>query len=76
MKFIHLGDLHLGKDLEKFDLIEDQKYILDQIVELAASEAVNGVLIAGDVYDQRVPSEDAVNLLDYFLVNKNQIMNI
>ena len=72
MKFIHLGDLHLGKDLEKFDLIEDQKYILDQIVELAVSEAVNGVLIAGDVYDQRVPSEDAVNLLDYFLVSLSE----
>ncbi len=67
MKFLHLGDLHLGKTLFDFDLIEDQRYILDQILCIADKESVDGVLIAGDVYDKSVPSEAATKLLDYFL---------
>ena len=67
MKFLHLGDLHLGKSLGDFDLYEDQKYILDQILKMADKEAVDAVLVAGDVYDKSVPSEAATNLLDYFL---------
>lgn len=67
MKFLHLGDLHLGKSLGDFDLIRDQKYILDQILEIIKEQSVDGVLIAGDVYDKSVPSEAATNLLDYFL---------
>ena len=67
MKLLHLGDLHLGKSLGDFDLIEDQKYILDQILEIIEKENVDGVLIAGDVYDKSIPSEAATNLLDYFL---------
>ncbi len=68
MKFLHLGDLHLGKSLFDFDLIEDQKYILHQILDIADKESVDGVLIAGDVYDKSVPSEAATRLLDYFLI--------
>ena len=68
MKFLHLGDLHLGKTLFDFDLIEDQRYILDQILCIAEKESVDGVLIAGDVYDKSVPSEAATKLLDYFLI--------
>ena len=68
MKFLHLGDLHLGKTLFDFDLIEDQMYILDQILCIAEKESVDGVLIAGDVYDKSVPSEAATKLLDYFLI--------
>ena len=67
MKFLHLADLHLGKTLREFDLIEDQKYILDQILQIAEKESVDGMLIAGDVYDKAMPSEAATNLLDYFL---------
>ncbi|WP_029319887.1 exonuclease SbcCD subunit D [Butyrivibrio sp. AE3004] len=67
MKILHLGDLHLGKSLGDFDLIKDQKYILDEILDLAQKEKVNGVLIAGDVYDKSIPSEAATGLLDYFL---------
>ena len=67
MKFLHLGDLHLGKSLGDFDLIRDQKYILDQILEIIKNKTIDGVLIAGDVYDKAVPSEAAMNLLDYFL---------
>ncbi len=68
MKFLHLGDLHLGKTLFEFDLNEDQRYILEQILDIAVKESVDGVLIAGDVYDKSVPSEAATKLLDYFLI--------
>ena len=67
MKLLHLGDLHLGRSLGDFDLIEDQKYILDQILKIIEKENVDGVLIAGDVYDKSIRSEAATNLLDYFL---------
>ena len=67
MRFLHLGDLHLGKSLGEFDLIEDQKYILDQILTVIRDRSVDAVLIAGDVYDKAIPSEAATNLLDYFL---------
>lgn len=67
MKFLHLSDLHLGKSLGDFDLIEDQKYILNQVLDLIDEESVDAVLIAGDVYDKSVPSEAATRILDSFL---------
>ncbi|MCI7612407.1 MAG: exonuclease SbcCD subunit D [Selenomonadaceae bacterium] len=67
MKLLHLGDLHLGRSLGDFDLLGDQRYILDKIVEIAEKRQVDAVLIAGDVYDRPVPGEGAVRLLDYFL---------
>ena len=75
MKFLHLGDLHLGKTLSDFDLIEDQRFILDQILHIADKESVVGVFIAGDVYDKSIPSEAATKLLDDFLIKlaKKQI---
>lgn len=68
MKFLHIGDLHLGKSLGDFDLLEDQRYILDRILCIADEESADGILIAGDVYDKAIPSEAAVKLLDYFLI--------
>ena len=67
MKLLHLGDLHLGKTLGEFDLIEDQRYILEQILRIIDRKEIDGVLIAGDVYDKAVPSEAATKLLDWFL---------
>ena len=67
MRLLHLGDLHLGKSLGEFDLIEDQRYILDQIMELIRREKVDAVLIAGDVFDKAIPPESAVRALDHFL---------
>ncbi len=67
MKLLHLGDLHLGKSLGDFDLIRDQEFILDQILEIIDKESVDAVLIAGDVYDKAIPSEAATRLLDSFL---------
>ena len=69
MKFMHLSDLHLGKRVHNFSMIEDQKYILDQIITIVDEERVTGVIIAGDVYDKPVPSAEAVALFDEFLVN-------
>ena len=68
MKLIHLSDLHLGKRLNEFSLLEDQTYILVQILQLIDAEQPDAVLIAGDVYDKSVPSAEAVELLDDFLV--------
>ena len=67
MKFIHLSDLHLGKRLNEFSMIEDQKYILEQILNIIDRTAPDGVIIAGDVYDRNMPSEEAVHLLDTFI---------
>lgn len=68
MKFIHLSDLHLGKRVNEFSMIEDQKYILVRILSIIDEENPDGVLIAGDVYDKSVPSEEAMYLWDEFLV--------
>ena len=73
MKLMHLSDLHLGKIVNGFSMLEDQKYILAQILELARSEKPDGVLIAGDVYDKRVPAAEAVGVLDGFLTDLAQI---
>lgn len=69
MKFLHLSDLHLGKRVHNFSMIEDQKYILDQVLNILDDEKVTGVIIAGDVYDKPVPSAEAVALFDDFLVS-------
>ncbi len=67
MKFIHLSDLHLGKRVNEFSMLEDQQYILTEILRIIDSERPDAVLIAGDVYDKSVPSAEAVGLLDDFL---------
>lgn len=67
MRFLHLSDLHIGKRLNEFSLLEDQAYILGQILEITKSEQPDGVLIAGDVYDKAAPSAEAVGLFDDFL---------
>ena len=67
MKIMHLGDLHIGKSLGDFDLYEDQRYILEQILNLIKKKSVDVLLIAGDVYDKAIPGEKSVQLLDYFL---------
>ena len=68
MKFLHLSDLHLGKRVNEFPMLADQKAILAQILKIADDERPNAVLIAGDVYDKSVPPVEAVELFDDFLV--------
>lgn len=67
MKFVHLSDLHLGKRVNEFSMIEDQAYILTKILGIIREERPDGVLIAGDIYDKSVPSVEAVSLFDEFL---------
>lgn len=67
MKFMHLADLHLGKVVRGFSMLEDQRYLLRQIIETAKQESIDAMLIAGDVYDKPFPNEEAVALLDDFL---------
>ena len=74
MKIIHLADLHIGKRVNEFSMIDDQKYILNQILEIIDKEKPDAVIIAGDVYDKQVPSIEAVELLDSFIsdISKRQ----
>lgn len=67
MKFLHISDLHIGKRICEFSMLEDQSYILKQIIRIAEEEKPDAVLIAGDVYDKPVPSAEAVQLFDEFL---------
>ena len=69
MKFVHLSDLHLGKRVNEYSMLEDQEYILNQIINIIDEQKPDGVIIAGDVYDKSVPSAEAVALFDDFLVN-------
>ena len=67
MKLIHLSDLHIGKRVNEVSMIEEQKYILKQILHIIDTELPGAVLISGDVYDKSVPSAEAVTLFDDFL---------
>ncbi len=67
MKFVHLSDLHIGKRVNEFSMLEDQKYILQEILKITDQEKPDGILIAGDVYDKQVPGAEAVQVFDWFL---------
>jgi len=67
LRFLHISDLHLGKRLENLSFIDDQKYIIEQIINLVESKNVDAVLMAGDIYDRSIPSIEAVNLFDDIL---------
>lgn len=67
MKFLHLSDLHIGKRVNEFSMLEDQEYILTKIINIIDDEKPDAVIIAGDVYDKSVPSAEAVQLFDDFL---------
>lgn len=67
MKILHLADLHFGKILQEQSLIEDQEYILKEIINIIKEKEIKALLISGDIYDRSVPPTEAVNLLDNFL---------
>ena len=67
MKFLHLSDLHIGKRVYEFSMLEDQRYILRQILEIVGRECPDGVILAGDIYDKLVPPAEAVQVMDEFL---------
>ena len=64
MKLLHLSDLHIGKRVNECSMLDDQRYILNKLQELAIEETVDGALLAGDLYDKPVPPAEAVSLLD------------
>ncbi|MBQ9661942.1 MAG: exonuclease SbcCD subunit D [Oscillospiraceae bacterium] len=68
MKLIHLSDLHLGKRVNEFSMLEDQEFILTRIINIIDGEKPDAVILAGDLYDKSVPPAEAVTLLDHFLV--------
>ena len=73
MKLIHLSDLHLGKRVNEVSMIEDQEYILHQIIRIIKDENADAVLLSGDIYDKSVPSAEAVTLFDEFLSRLAQL---
>ena len=67
MRFVHLADLHIGKKVNEFSMIEDQRFVLKQVLDVVEEGKTDGVILAGDIYDKAVPSAEAVGLLDWFL---------
>ena len=73
MKFFHISDLHLGIRVGGYQMLDDQRYILTEIIRLALEHKPDAVAIAGDVYDKSVPTVEAVELLDWFVVSLNEL---
>lgn len=67
MRLLHTGDLHIGKTVNDFSMLEDQRYLLEQICCIAAANRVDGILLSGDIYDRAIPTGEAVLLFDAFL---------
>ena len=67
MRFIHLSDLHIGKRVNDFSMLEDQKYVFEQVFDIIKSKNIDGIIIAGDIYDKAVASADAVEVYDKFI---------
>lgn len=67
MKFFHLADLHIGKRVNGYSMLEDQRFVLEQVIAAVAEEKPAAVIIAGDVYDRQVPPAEAVSLFDSFI---------
>ena len=72
MRFMHLADLHIGKKVNGFSMLDDQRYVLEQVLQVADGQHLQGVILAGDIYDKTVPSGEAVQLLDWFLTELNE----
>lgn len=72
MKLLHLADLHIGKRVNEFSMLEDQRYILKEILEIIDTEKPEVILIAGDVYDKSIPTVEGVTLFDDFLTQLHQ----
>ena len=73
MKFFHLSDLHIGKQLHHYSLKEDQEVILKEVIDYAKKIHPDAIVIAGDIYDKSVPSAEAVTLFDRFLTELSEI---
>ena len=67
MRLLHIADLHIGKRVCEFPMIEDQRHVLSQVIDLVGERGIDAVLVAGDLYDKSAPSAEAVALVDWFL---------
>ena len=67
MRIFHLSDLHIGKRLKEYSMLNEQKYILDEILEICVNEKIDCIVIAGDIYDKTIPPAEAVQVFDDFL---------
>lgn len=73
MKFLHISDLHIGKRVHEFSMLEDQRFILEQILSIVTEEQTDGVLISGDVYDKSIPPAESVTVFDRFLTGLHKL---
>lgn len=73
MKLMHLSDLHIGKRVNDFSMLDDQKYVLNKIINIAKEEKPDAVIIAGDIYDKTIPPAEAVQVFDGFLNDLQEI---
>ena len=73
MKILHTSDLHIGKRVNEFSMIDDQRYILERIENIVKEEQPDVVLIAGDVYNSATPSAEAVSLLNDFITHLHSL---
>lgn len=73
MKILHTSDLHIGKRVNEYSLLDEQAFILNQIVEMAKREQPDTVILAGDIYDKSIPSAEAIALFDEFLAQLSQL---
>lgn len=76
MKFVHIGDLHLGKVIHQVSLLEIQRELLFELLEYMKQENIHLLIVAGDIYDRLIPSQEAVHLLDDFLTHALLTYNI
>lgn len=72
MKIFHIADLHIGKIVNGFSMLEEQKYVLNNILDEAEKEKINGIIIAGDIYDKSIPSVDAIDVFDDFVTKLSE----
>ena len=67
MRILHTGDLHIGKTVNNFNMLEDQKCVLTQVVDIVKDKKTDVIIIAGDVYDRAIPTAEAVSVFDDFI---------
>ena len=73
MKFLHLSDLHIGKHVNGFNMAECQRHALAQVLAMITEHKVNALVLAGDIYDKTSPSEEAVELFDWFITQVTEL---
>ena len=67
MRLLHISDLHIGKQVNEFPMLDDQRFMLERILDIIRTRKIDALLIAGDIYDRSAPSADAVACVDWFL---------